>query len=100
MLNPTISAPPPFRNVLRENSRSCSRPVISLPTLRHRSSSLLDRRQNPRIGPTAAQVAVHRRPDLIFGRILRRREQISSLDHHPVLAVTTMRHLHVDPRLL
>src|SRR4051812_28226983 len=43
---------------------------------------------------------VHRRADLILGRVLRRGQKISSLDHHPVLAVTAMRHLNVDPRLL
>ena len=53
-----------------------------------------------RIRPAAAEMPVHRRADLVLGRVLRRREQIGGLDHHPVLAVTAMRHLHVDPRLL
>src|SRR5579862_7575671 len=45
-------------------------------------------------------MTVHRGADLIFRRILRRRKQIGSLDHHSVLAVAAMRDLDVDPRLL
>src|SRR5579871_6119699 len=45
-------------------------------------------------------MSVHRRADLILTRILRRRKQVSSLNHHPILAITAMRHLHIDPRLL
>ena len=70
------------------------------PADRHRRSGLLDRRQDPGIGATTAEVPVHRRPNLLFGGTLGRREQVSGLDHHPVLAKTTMRHLQVDPRLL
>src|SRR5690349_485211 len=65
-LKPTIIAPPPFRNDVRENSRSWRRPVISLASLRHHSGGLLDRRQDPRVGATAAEMAVHRRADLIL----------------------------------
>ena len=53
-----------------------------------------------RIGPATAEMAVHRGPDLRLGRTLRGRQQIGGLDHHPVLAVTAVRHLHIDPRLL
>ena len=40
----------------------------------HHGRGLLDRGQDSRIGPTAAQMPVHRRADLILGRILRRRK--------------------------
>ena len=39
-------------------------------------------------------MAVHRGADLILGRVLRRRQKIGRLDHHPVLAVAAVRHLH------
>src|SRR5512146_300468 len=98
--NATISAPPPLRNVLRESSRSCRKPVTLLPSLRHHGGGLLDRRQDARIGATTAEMAVHGGADLVLGRVLRRRQKIGGLDHHAVLAVAAMRHLHVDPRLL
>src|SRR5437016_4060737 len=45
-------------------------------------------------------MAVHRGADLILSRILRRAEEVRSLNHHPVLAIAAMRHLNVDPSLL
>src|SRR4051812_37554578 len=45
-------------------------------------------------------MAVHGGADLILGRVLRRRQKIRSLNHHPVLAVTAVRDLNIDPRLL
>ena len=95
-----MSAPPPLTNDLRENSFSCRSPVITSTCLCHHGRGLLDRGQDPRIGPTAAEMPVHRRADLVLGRVLRRREQVGGLDHHAVLAVAAMRHLHIDPRLL
>ena len=80
--------------LLVESSRS------SRTCLCHHCRGLLDRGQDSRIRPAAAQMPVHRRADLVLGRVLRRREQVSGLDHHAVLAIAAMRHLHVDPRLL
>src|SRR5579871_1428802 len=94
------SAPPALTKCFLENSFSCSRPVMSCTCLCHHGRGLLDRGQDSRIRPAAAQMSVHRRADLILGRILRRRKQVSSLDHHAVLAVTAMRYLHIDPGLL
>src|SRR6185437_8874086 len=100
VLKPTISAPPPMSNFFLEISFSCMKPlmVTCLPSPSRRG--LLDRRQDARIGATTAEMAVHRSADLILRRVLRRRQKIGGLDHHPVLAVAAMRHLHVDPRLL
>src|ERR1700674_5128773 len=75
-------------------------PSWLLPSLRHHGGGLLDRRQDARIGSTTAEMAVHGGADLILGRILRRAQEVRSLDHHPVLAIAAVRDLNVDPRLL
>ena len=88
------------------DERSCARTpsrgsgLSSRTSLRHHCRSLLDRGQDPRIRTATAEMPVHRRADLLLGRALRRREQVSSLDHHAVLAIAAMRHLNIDPRLL
>src|SRR5438105_9640624 len=45
-------------------------------------------------------MAIHRLPDLQLGGVLRRRQQVRSLDDHAVLAITALRHLQLDPGLL
>src|SRR5579862_4070970 len=94
---PTTRAPPPLMNERRENSRSCCKPVMSCPRFRHDRGCLLDRGEDAWVGAATAQVPVHRRPDLILGRVLGGGQQVGGLDHHPVLAVAAVWHLDVDP---
>src|SRR4026209_941645 len=108
ILKPTTSARPPLRNVWRGNSTpsissvslpsSSSSMVLSLSSialrpLRHRRRGALDRLGDPRIRAAPTEVRVHVRLDLVLSRALHLREQLGRLDHHPVLAVTALRHL-------
>src|SRR5690349_24056385 len=104
-LSATTMPPAPLTNFERESVAPkmsivfSSTALISRP-LRHRLGRTLDRLEDRRVRPAAAEVAVHRLLDLQLRRILGRREQVCRLDDHSVLAVAALRHLRLDPRLL
>src|SRR5262245_1118154 len=99
-LKPTISPPPPFTNDRRESSLSAVRDAMSLPSRRHHGGCLLDRLDDPRLRAAPAEVPVHGDLDLARRRPPGRAQQVGRLDHHSILAIAALGHLHVDPRLL
>src|SRR5256885_13077681 len=78
-LTPMTSAPPAFRNSRLTTAR-----------LRHHPGRALNRRHDARVRPAAAQMPVHRGPNLRFGRRRRLREQLGAFDDHPVVAVAAL----------
>src|SRR4030095_7283576 len=100
---PTTTAPLIFRNSRRSTTGALSTSCLSLSRtvrLRHLLRRAMNRRDDPRIRTAPADMTVHRRSDLCFGRLRRLEQQLRAFDDLTVVAVAALYRLFRDHRLL